>query len=81
MTFHAHVPDRQTPMGSELIQKEQAQAQLSLDSTSYYHFQHYLLSASPLPHVLKKITRHCWNKYSTQLSCQGAYFINQMGKK
>lgn len=36
---------------------------------------------SPLPHVLKKITRHCWNKYSTQLSCQGAYFINQMGKK
>lgn len=54
MTFHAHVPDRQTPMGSELIQKEQAQAQLSLDSTSYYHFQHYLLSAFPTTSCIKE---------------------------
>lgn len=36
---------------------------------------------SPLPHVLKKITQHYWNKYSTQLSCQGAYFISQKKKK
>lgn len=54
MTFHAYVPDRQTPMGSELIQKEQAQAQLSLDSTSYYHFQHYLLSAFPTTSCIKE---------------------------
>lgn len=54
MTFHIHVPDRQTPMGSELIQEEHAQAQLSLDSTSYYHFQHYLLSAFPSTLCIKE---------------------------
>lgn len=35
---------------------------------------------SPVPRALKKITRCCWNKYSTQLSCQGAYFISQRKK-
>lgn len=45
MTFHVRVPDRQTPMGSELIQEEHTQAQLSLDSIS--SFQHYLISAFP----------------------------------
>lgn len=54
MTFLARVPDRQTPMGSELIREEHTQAQLSLDSTSYYHFQHYLLSAFPSTSCIKE---------------------------